>query len=361
MRIPTRTPLAATALAALFALTPASAETYWAAGVSAEGGWFDTNKAYNPMAFYEVTGGSPVGDSAAVEAVFPDADSELCWAATASNVLLYLQRQAGLEPAYSASYNAASGTSARDALIRSRQQYALFTTFAANFEDGGYTAYDGIAWYTTGSTAYDYAGFDIPLKAGGSAGGFYRTQLGGDTPLTFQTQVLGCHFQMNGEAYAGAYVAAVADGSLTCEGQSVTYADLFAAALQDGAVALGINTAAGNAGHAITCWGYELDGTDTLTALYVTDSDDGAERLMRMGVRIENGELLLGSTDSARVPLCDSEGAPLPYAFPPTDYTGYRLTDLSSYRNFFLSVPEPATATLTLLALTALVARRRRV
>ncbi len=360
MRIPTRTLLAAAALAALLAPTTATAETYWAEGVSATAGWVDTNKAYNPMVFNELTDSGPIGDSAAVAAVFPDADSSLCWAASASNILAYMEQLAGLTPQPSASYTAASGSTERDALIRSRQQYALFTTFAANFVDVGYTAYDGIAWYTTGSTAYDYGTFTPPLKAGGSEGGFYRTQLGGDTPYTFQTQVLACHYQMNGAPYAGTFVEAAADGSLTCEGQSVTYAGLFAEALADGAVALGIDTLSGNAGHALTCWGYELDAGGTLTALYITDSDDGAERLMRMDVRTEGGQLLLGATDSESVYLYDSEGEKMPYAYAPTDYTGYRLTDLSSYRNFYLAVPEPSAAVLALLALAAFASRRRR-
>ncbi len=50
------------------------------------------------------------------------------------------------------------------------------------------------------------------------------------------------------------------------------------------------------AGHAITLWGVEYDEEGTLTTMWITDSDDGAEKLVKISVRVdkENDKIWLG-------------------------------------------------------------------
>ncbi|MGN1309766.1 MAG: IdeS/Mac family cysteine endopeptidase, partial [Akkermansia sp.] len=51
-------------------------------------------------------------------------------------------------------------------------------------------------------------------------------------------------------------------------------------------------------GHAITCWGYETDANGTLSAIYITDSDDSYYGATKVRVDIaEDGSLMLNSYD----------------------------------------------------------------
>lgn len=331
-----------------------NAESFYAQGVTATSGWLDANKAYNPAVFFDRQTGQ--ADEQAIGEVFAKKDYSLCWAATASNILQYMQVQAGGTISYSATYAANSGSSQREELLRTVRQFEIFETFTANFQDVGYNAENGMAWFTTGSTAYDYGATGAPpLENGASQGGFYSSLLG--TGISdFQSNVLASHYQMQGSEYAGNYVV---NDILN---HSVTYADLLHESLASGPIALGINTKDGDAwgqmGHAITCWGFETGADGTVTALYVTDSDDGQEILKTLNTTLTADGLLALSSETLISNAYDRDGQLIgSYS---TNYNDYYLTDFSSYHNFFFSIPEPSTATLSLLGFTALCLRRRR-
>jgi hypothetical protein len=102
--------------------------------------------------------------------------------------------------------------------------------------------------------------------------------------------------------------------------------------------------------HALTLWGVEYDEDGNLVQLWLTDSDDADE--------IESEETLV----SAAVTL-KNDGR---FYFEDTDtygegtYIGAVYAFNASVTKNWQMIPEPTTATLSLLALAALAARRRR-
>jgi hypothetical protein len=104
-----------------------------------------------------------------------------------------------------------------------------------------------------------------------------------------------------------------------------------------GVVGLSIAPASGP-GHAITCWGIEVDDTTGMAkSLYVTDSDNG-QGLEKRDVYYHetDGTLHLGSENGPRINAYDALMLP------------------------FYNVPEPSTAVLTTLAAGTAFCRRKR-
>lgn len=334
----------------------ACAETFYAPGVTADSGWIDTNKAYNPPVFYQVAGGYLVEDTAAIAQYFPNADQYLCWAASASNILQYLSIQAGRPGSYSSTYSIQTGNAQVDSLIHSVSQYSVYETFTSSFNNEGFQAYGGIAWYTTGSEPYGVDGDFPPPTKNGATGGFYSSLLG-NTPQDFQQHVLGTHYQAYGNYYDGNYILSdITKGS-------TTYKELLTESLKNSPLALGVNKKSADGswinGHALTCWGFETDDSGTVTSLFVTDSDDGLETLKTLSVsQGDDGRLAL-SGGSTNYDIYNSEGQLIGYGNT-TTYDGYYLLDFSSYQNFYLLVPEPSGTVLTLTGTLFLLIRRKR-
>lgn len=331
----------------------ALAETFYAAGVTADSGWLDINKAYNPTIFYKNNNSSVVPDMEAVAKYFPNEDSNLCWAASASNILQYMQIQAGLPVSYSSTYSTKTGNSTVDGLIHSVSQFAVYETFTSSFTNNGYTAYDGIAWYTTGTAAYRYSDSSTPANPGAN-GGFYASTLG-NTTTDFQNKVLATHYQVYGANYAGNYVAN------EILNKSTSYRELFSESLANDPVALGVNKKGGNGewvgGHAITCWGFETDDSGAVVSLFVTDSDDGLETLKTLTAsQTDDGVLALSGGQTTSY-VYDKDGKRL--GSTSQNYEGFYLTQLSSFHNFYLSIPEPSGSALVLTGVLILLTRRR--
>lgn len=106
------------------------------------------------------------------------------------------------------------------------------------------------------------------------------------------------------------------------------------------ALSLSAYSEAGNyqLAHAYTLWGLEYEGTGDdrrITKMWVTDSDDGIERLVEYDIYTKENSLAF--TTGAEIRYADGLWT-LPTA----------------------SIPEPTTATLSLLALAGLLTRRRR-
>ncbi len=128
----------------------------------------------------------------------------------------------------------------------------------------------------------------------------------------------------------------------------------FAGVLEDSAISLAIFDD-DTLGHAITLWGVEYDEDGKLTTLWLTDSDDYIHQLFPVAVTLDDkvNKIYLGNLVDGKY-ICDAyEGYENIYI------GGVYAIDASESVEWQL-VPEPTTATLSLLALCGLAARRRR-
>lgn len=276
----------------------ASAETLWVYGVSEHGGWYDADKT----------------DKAA--------DYNKCWAAVSSNLINWWQNQ----------YVVKSDIPDEDAVW---EKYRTCATTSP-----GDTAI-GVDWWWTGD------GYALYLMMGGD-------NFGPGTP-----------FIQDSEATSAAYYADKALGNYysyaayvnTVSVSAIDLSKYLYDAMSDydkQRLGFGINLG-GKPGHGITLWGADFGADMTLQAVYITDSDDVTEGggdfdLKRFEVYSENGAYYLKdywSTSNKIDSLTVLDAS---------------ATDAWGMERIYLTapVPEPTTATLSLLALAGLAARRRR-
>lgn len=202
-------------LAALAFLLPAQATEYWVPGTSREGGWYDVNKTFSQE--------------------FPD--SQMCWAASASNMLAWWQD-------HNPEYNDLA------AMNTPGSGQKIFDTFKTAYDnDGGIQAY-GILWYLQGDTNKDYL---PPLtEEGKEMGGYYGnaiTQIYSERPIRL-----------------GLYDVRVANSA------SIVSGFLKDCIVEGYSVGLGVY---GDISHAVTLWGIDYnEETQMIETMYLTDSDD---------------------------------------------------------------------------------------
>ena len=255
----------------------ARAEIVFANGVSLESGWYDVNKAYVPANIVvDESGAHYVPAVRDAETLYPNSDYNLCWAATASNMLQWWQDRIGPEYVPAGTPN---GT--WDAPYSDRGQLEIYKTFCENWTDAGGFIETGLAWWLDGSYLYsdyeEYAvaqGASLPKAGAETSGGYFAGTL---------SSALGV----------------VGVWKFTEDTTSADVAkDLAYFFENDCLIGLAINNG-GSVGHAITCWGVET-GADGVVRVYYTDSDDCAtntgsaadapdESLKSMAVTAENG------------------------------------------------------------------------
>ena len=284
-------------IVALMAMTAVTqAAEAWAYGVSREGGWVDFDKD-------------------AVNKPYMD-DEGMCWAAAASNVITWWE-----------GHNAELLTSTNQPTHNAWDVYRLVylniggvPANAFNWWINGISRDDyGVAQYGFGSVmdadVYDNTKeFDIQWYFdGGFLKDVYSTK---ENPITLAVG--------NSDSYAlcGRIVDALQSG----------YALVLSASM-----------------HALTLWGVEYEETEqgtVITKAWVTDSDDYQNAL------VESSQFSVKSG-----PDGNAVAMKLPTY---SDGTSFVYSAIAGMRTNINIVPEPATGTLSLLALAVLVARRRR-
>ncbi|MBE6410436.1 MAG: hypothetical protein E7034_07565 [Akkermansiaceae bacterium] len=214
------------------------AEQHWANGLrfdasgAVTGGYYDVNK----------TGSG---------------DSNLCWAAAASNMLAWWQEQ-GM-----------TATVVPDAPQGAETIYATFTQSWEN--SSGVDVYGLIWWLSGDSTSSGYGDYVDAHYRGDSTTGAYYEQF--YTPQTIAQ-----------------HTAQVPLADVAAETLPAAWADIFDAS---GMIALGIFRSVGtggslSGGHSLTLWGFETNlDTGRVQEIYVTDSDDNTTALETLAVEYD--------------------------------------------------------------------------
>ncbi len=230
---------------------------------------------------YDVGKGSYSSD----ENVTDKTDKELCWAAAASNLIqhwqdYYYEQHDTLE-------TPANGPSKNNYTSPTGTQYlAVFDAFRDNWEDAPGLASNGFQWWFLGKDKVDVdASGDLEENA--DPAGYYQGIFTDATSCYVQQELL--TEDNRGGLSQELCFRQTMDAALAKAGQGVS---------------LGIYIADENgkigSGHAITCWGYETNADGTLSAIYITDSDDRYYGATKVRVEVaEDGSLMLNSYDLA--------------------------------------------------------------
>lgn len=278
------------AIALLAGGLAAPAAEVWAPGVSQEGGWYDYHKT-----------GSNDGIMA---------DTAMCWAASASNVISWWQN-----------LNISGIASTVP------QNEEIFDTFRGIYTNGGGKAYYAYEWWVNGNwVAPEGDGWAAIDK--GMPSEYISYANGGFLSNVYDT---------------GVYPITIA----TSSNNPYTYSESVVNALSSG-YALTLSVENSGVAHAYTLWGAEYDITSKgyeLNAVWLTNSDDinNEPQLFRKDVICSYSEKN-GGTGSV--------------AF--DENMGATFTAVAGLRSAPIVIPEPATALLGIAALLGLAARRRR-
>ncbi|MBQ7332058.1 MAG: IdeS/Mac family cysteine endopeptidase, partial [Opitutales bacterium] len=226
------------------------ATTLFAPGVTKESGWYDTNKA------------------------FTTEDSQLCWAATATNVITWWMDN------YERGGGDLSGISARNT-----QQ--VFQNFQTNFHNVGYDNGAGVNWYFTGK----FSSGTEPEELQVSNSGGYLSKLEGVGGRNAWSLING-DFKYTGVAETGRIFLNNMTGSYYPNEPLYSHKSFSESILNQlafGVSMLSVHKLNGNShsGHSITLWGCDYDETTKLvTKIYVTDSDDRRNELREYTISV---------------------------------------------------------------------------
>ncbi len=247
--------LFALSLGLTFSSSFAEAATYtgsfWTDGVSESGGWYDAEKTQAE-----------------------DMDDNMCYAASASNLIAWWQN------------GKVGSTLTSDA---PRQLEDIWKEFVSNnqMQDQGGDALSSINWWVSGvympKTPEEWERYYMKKDEWG----------GDDLPLTLPERE-GYYYDqyaLNQQKLSELFIDVVTEDT------RVTEID-FAQLLKGGCgISLGIETASvptdGEdddehvAGHAITLWGVEYGEDGKLSTIWITDSDDGGEKLAKVSVIVD--------------------------------------------------------------------------
>ncbi|MBR5214209.1 MAG: IdeS/Mac family cysteine endopeptidase [Akkermansia sp.] len=223
----------------------ATAETYWATGVSQESGWYDFNKARN------------------------GAQSELCWAICASNLIAWWQNareEQDLPP------NIPMGDEVWEVVKNS-------------FTNEGSDPDQGLRWWFSGKyePMTPATGEACAAVTTDTTGGYYQDYRGDGERFIWNLLYRMRGSQVNNLTVSQALYDGFRRGDAFWVGVEYYRHD-------------------GNQyTHSLSVWGVDAelkeDGTPRITAIYMTDSDDRCRYLHRIPLKEENGMLKFDCTD----------------------------------------------------------------
>lgn len=278
--------------------------SYWAAGVSEKNGWYDVNK----------NGG----------------DSELCWAASACNIIAWWQDRVGKS-------NIPSG-------IPKETADEIYSTLKASFNNVPYSATFAWGWYFGG---YPFGSNDIAEKfknQNSLGGGYYTdyvTSSGWSTDSTFEPKY--------------ATQTSVAENSST-QGAAEKFVPGICDDLRAG-YGVSFSVIRGSTGHQLTLWGVEIDEIDQVV-IYFTDSDDGEDKL-------RSTSLVFKDISHEATSDKEEDAAWTETQILLKDYNGTATYRIVGWETLMLpyAIPEPSAFGLFAgtLALAFVAARRRRI
>lgn len=301
-------------LACSVALSSASAAEAWVDGVSQTSGWYDANKA-NPYA--------------------EDGDNDLCWAASASNLVAWWQDK----------YQTPAGVP--------NDIDSIWATYknAATDDTGGDT-HAAVQWWLTGvyvPTSDEEADRSMFKQDSTSVlpafEGYYYEEYGEKMARWPNYELERWEYPLR---------------NFLCMDYRNTFTSDNIVSLVLQGCGVGIGLAQDNNskfGHAITLWGLEYDSsTNAISRMWLTDSDDAQynfnqDGLFAVDVTTRDDKLYIDTPYSDWYTEDENVYISNLFAINPAVSTEWGIP---------LAVPEPGTATLSLLGLTGLLARRRR-
>ena len=275
----------------------------WADGVSQENGWYDVDK------------------SAA-----DTRDDMMCYAASAANLITWWQNGV---------YASQLTTSAPKNLA---DTWNLYLDYSQNNASGG-DPLAAINWWISG--VY------VPTNEAEAERSLFN-QLEADSPMLTLAPFEGFYYDQYGlnKTYLQEFLSFTTEYSSSCFGDLLT---------GGAGVSLLLKSDTGNLAHAVTLWGVDYTEDGFVSKLWITDSDDGSHEIASIDVLAgENGKVYF-----------DEDGDIGIYDFYQyMGITGIHIYGVSAIHAgasaTWQLVPEPTSATLSLLALCGLAARRRR-
>lgn len=297
-----------TAIASTLLTLSTQAETIWANGVSEIGGWYDANKTKDddPDNNYHYPNDDTINGART--------DDSMCYAAAAANILSWWQDRYELPEGVPTAVN---GTDGKYSLTGND----IWSVFVQNSQiDGGLNTAQAMIWYLSGEAQYRTGDLYFPQTSG-----YFTDYIPNNSVLFNYSNSTDEHFiqKYNGTAENLIHI------------------------LQDRKTPAALSL---DASHTITLWGAELEDNN-ITHLYITDSDDYNNTTKLLTVKVVDSE-----SDSVKFTLDNKDYIiSTIYTINPEISDTWGLTRVTTP-----SIPEPATATLSLLALAGLAARRRR-
>ncbi len=235
--------------------------TYWTEGVSEAGGWYDANKLDNSDG---------------------DADDNMCYAASAANIIAWWQNSKVGSTLTSEAPKELSDI--WQTMINANDNEALW-------EEGG-EALSAVNWWVSGIYCPE------SMEDADAWARFYlQPEDFGDEDLlsVSMSRTDGYYFDQYGLTQENVSDFLVDMQMCTETFTSINFGELLSSGC---AITLAIAPEEyEEAKHAITLWGVEYDEEGTLTTMWITDSDDEAEKLVKVSVKVDeaNDKIWLGN------------------------------------------------------------------